>query len=75
MTPASSSARIAAKKRDETPLFGRLAGRVHRYIALRRTRRQLRELDDYMLRDIGLTRGDLTFIAADNWVQRTDLQP
>lgn len=75
MTPASSSARLSSEQRDETPLFGRLAGRVQRYLALRRTRRQLRDLDDYLLRDIGLTRGDLTFVAADTWVQRTDLKP
>jgi uncharacterized protein YjiS (DUF1127 family) len=71
MTPASSSARLSSEQRDETPLFGRLAGRFHRYMALRRTRRQLRDLDDYMLRDIGLTRGDLDFVAADSWVQRS----
>ena len=71
MTPASSSARLTSEQRDETPLFGRLAGRFHRYMALRRTRRQLRDLDDYMLRDIGLTRGDLDFVAADSWVQRS----
>ena len=71
MTPASSSARLSAEQRDETPLFGRLAGRFHRYMALRRTRRQLRDLDDYMLRDIGLTRGDLDFVAADSWIRRS----
>lgn len=70
MTPASSSARLSSEQRDETPLFGRLAGRFHRYMALRRTRRQLRDLDDYMLRDIGLTRGDLDFVAADSWIRR-----
>lgn len=70
MTPASSSARLSSEQRDETPLFGRLAGRFHRYMALRRTRRQLRDLDDYMLRDIGMTRGDLDFVAADSWVRR-----
>jgi len=70
MTPASSSARLSSEQRDETPLFGRLAGRFHRYMAMRRTRRQLRDLDEYMLRDIGLTRSDLTFIGADSWVQR-----
>ena len=71
MTPASSSARLSSEQRDETPLFARLAGRFHRYMSLRRTRRQLRDLDDYMLRDIGLTRGDLDFVAADSWVQRS----
>jgi len=70
MTPASSSARLSSEQRDETPLFGRLAGRFHRYMAMRRTRRQLRELDDYMLRDIGLTRGDITFAGSDDWMQR-----
>jgi uncharacterized protein YjiS (DUF1127 family) len=74
MTPVSSSARLSTQQRDETPLFGRLAGRLRHYLAMRRTRRQLRDLDDYMLRDIGLTRGDLTFVAADNWVQRTDIK-
>ncbi len=75
MTPASSSARLSAEQRQESPLFARLAGRLRRYIALRRTRRQLRDLDDYLLSDIGLTRGDVTLVAADNWVQRTDLKP
>ncbi len=74
MTPASSSARLSSEQR-ETPLFGRLARRFHRYLSKRRTRRQLRDLDDYMLRDIGLTRGDLTFVAADSWVQRSHTQP
>jgi uncharacterized protein YjiS (DUF1127 family) len=70
MTPAPSGARLSSTQRDETSLFERLAGRIQRYIALRRTRRQLRDLDDYLLRDIGLTRGDLTFIATNSWVQR-----
>ena len=71
MTPASSSARLSTKLRDETPLFGRLAGRFHRYLALRKSRRQLRDLDDYLLRDIGLTRGDHTSVDSDDWLQRT----
>ena len=45
MTPASSSARLSSEQRDETVLFGRLAGRFNRYMALRRTRRQLRDLE------------------------------
>jgi len=75
MTPASSSARPSSGQRDETPLFARLAGRFHRYMALRRARRQLRDLDDYLLSDIGLTRGDLTFIAADSWLERNHKRP
>lgn len=75
MKPASSSARLSSEQRDETPLFGRLAGRFHRYLALRRTRRQLRDLDDYLLSDIGLTRGDLTFVAADSWLERGHKRP
>jgi uncharacterized protein YjiS (DUF1127 family) len=75
MTLASSSARPSSEPRDETPLFARLAGRFHRYLALRRTRRQLRDLDDYLLNDIGLTRGDLTFVAADSWLERNRKRP
>lgn len=70
MTPALSSARLPSDQRDESPLFGRLAGRLRRFMALRRTRRQLRDLDDYMLRDIGLTRGDIALPGSDDWLQR-----
>ena len=75
MTPASSSARLSSEQCNETPLFGRLAGRFHRYMALRSTRRQLRDLDDHMLRDIGLTRGDLSLVASDKWLQRSRTRP
>jgi uncharacterized protein YjiS (DUF1127 family) len=33
--------------------------RPRRYLAIRRTRRALRELPDWILRDIGLPRGDI----------------
>lgn len=33
--------------------------RVRTYLAHEATRRQLRQLDDRMLRDIGITRGDI----------------
>jgi len=71
MTLVPSSARLSSKQRDETPLFGRLAGRFHRFVEMRRTRRLLRDLDDHLLRDIGLTRRDVASLHSDAWQQLT----
>jgi uncharacterized protein YjiS (DUF1127 family) len=54
----------------ETALIGRLAGRVRRYLARRRARRALMDLDDHMLRDIGLCPGDERLIATNPWLRR-----
>ena len=37
--------------------------------------RQLRDLDDELLRDIGLSRGDLSLVASDKWLQRSRTRP
>ena len=68
MTPITSRADHRAHR--ETALFGRLAGRIQTYIARRRARRALLDLDDHMLRDIGLTPGDERIIATNPWLRR-----
>ena len=68
MTPITSSR--AGHAQRETALFGRLAGRIQTYIARRRARRALMDLDDHMLRDIGLTPGDERLIATNPWLRR-----
>lgn len=65
MTPLTTSAPHTARR--ETALF---AGRVHRYFARRRARRALMDLDDHMLRDIGLSPGDDRIIATNPWLRR-----
>lgn len=48
------------------PLGGRrLREAISRYLARRRTQRELEHLDDRLLADIGLTRGDISFVAAE----------
>ncbi len=44
-------------------LLQRLGARVSRWAQLAEQRRQLRELDDHMLKDIGLSRADVDRIA------------
>lgn len=41
-----------------TPRLG-LLGRIRRALALRRALREVRELDDRMLADVGISRGEL----------------
>lgn len=43
-------------------LLGRLAGRIHDHFALARARRSLSALDDHMLRDLGISRGEIDFV-------------
>ena len=47
----------------QTPgLFGKLAGRVHSYFAYERAKRSLNALDDHLLRDLGISRGEIDFV-------------
>ncbi len=43
-------------------LFGRLAGRFHSYFAYARAKRSLSALDDHLLRDLGISRGEIDFV-------------
>ncbi|MBO3274622.1 DUF1127 domain-containing protein [Pseudomonas schmalbachii] len=47
------------RRNDRAPLWKRALARLHRWHELRRQRRQLAALSDYMLKDIGLTRADI----------------
>jgi uncharacterized protein YjiS (DUF1127 family) len=67
MTPITSSARSTQR---EPALFGRLAGRIQAYVARRRARRALLDLDEHMRRDIGLIPGDERLIATSAWLRR-----
>lgn len=40
-------------------LLGRFRHRLHRYLVLSRAQRELERLDDRLLSDIGITRGDI----------------
>ena len=43
-------------------IAGRIGGTIRLWLRRRRQRRELLRLDDRMLRDIGLTRGDAEFL-------------
>jgi uncharacterized protein YjiS (DUF1127 family) len=42
--------------------LGRLAGRIHDHFVHARVRRSLSALDDHMLRDLGISRGEIDFV-------------
>lgn len=52
---------------SEQGILARLSGTVARYRARRETTNALRELDNHMLSDIGLTRGDLDRMLQSSW--------
>lgn len=60
---------IAAFRRagHEHGVLARLGGIVARFRARRDTANALRELDNHMLSDIGLTRGDLDRMLQSSW--------
>jgi uncharacterized protein YjiS (DUF1127 family) len=70
MTPTIARARTGTLKHSGTPLFGRLTGSVSRLWSKHKTRRLLMNLDDHMLRDIGLSRGDIAFGSSRSWLTR-----
>jgi uncharacterized protein YjiS (DUF1127 family) len=43
-------------------LLGRLAGRFHSYFAYAQAKRSLSALDDHLLRDLGISRGEIDFV-------------
>ncbi len=45
-------------------LIGRAVARIEEYVALRKSRRALLELDDHLLHDVGLSRADAERLAA-----------
>lgn len=51
------------QSRPRHGLIARVMLRIEAYMELRRQRHALRQLDDHMLKDIGLTRGDVDRIA------------
>ena len=48
-------------------LWGRIVARLQRWNELSNQRRQLRELSDDQLKDIGLSRADVVRIAENRW--------
>ncbi|WP_245296846.1 MULTISPECIES: DUF1127 domain-containing protein [Rhodomicrobium] len=54
---------VAAPSRQGPSLVSRMMLRLESYAEQRRQRRALLELDDHMLKDIGLTRADVVRIA------------
>ena len=43
-------------------LLGKLAGSFHDYVAYARARRSLNALDDHLLSDLGVSRGEIDFV-------------
>jgi len=55
-------------------LLRRSANRIHRWAQRAEQRRQLREMDEHMLKDIGLSRADVQRIAGRRWFWEDPLE-
>ena len=53
----------AVSENDDIGLFGNIVQKIETYLETRRERKQLLSLDEHMLRDIGLNRGEAEQIA------------
>jgi uncharacterized protein YjiS (DUF1127 family) len=54
----------AVSENDDIGLLGNIVQKIETYFETRRERKELLSLDDHMLRDIGLNRGDAEQIAS-----------
>lgn len=77
MDARRSRAEVAGRlmQRAFSGLFRRIAAPLIRLRRRQRTIRELLSLDERMLTDIGITRGDIPFVANGDWRNGNDNQP
>lgn len=63
----------SADTTDRLGLVGRIVEKVEAYITLRKERRELLQLDDRLLNDIGLNRGEAQRLASErfDWIGKS----
>lgn len=61
---AQSRREYTISDQDDIGLLGNIVQKIEAYLEIRRERKELLALDDYMLRDIGLNRGEAEQIAS-----------